>query len=323
MCLYGNVVLNVVTFEETEFVVHVQSLETMDVVVHRARVHAYGHQRAVGRNHYAVGGGVLEFEVRHPEGVVFVVLCVVEFVVGRFGDTPRQFALSRVAHKGALGEDSEAVGLVHQGMPVGWQEDKRHKVFEQCAVPRRHAFIAFVLDKGFVETEPVFVGGVALGDGEERGKTCLRCEIVVVVGQKLVVTAVVADAEHVEFGVVELHKIGLRYQTFYLCQHFQTPTSGFRTIQKSLHHIEAGHEIAAVAGAYKEIWQGFERAHIVPVVQVSVPFFELAHGVGYVFQLFHGIFVGDETQLRGAHHGGHGVADIGGRGLVVGFVFAV
>ena len=87
-----------------------------------------------------------------------------------------------VLYKRLLSSDGKAVGLVHEGVAVGGEEDERHEVLEQGAIPRCHPFIAFILHKGFVETEPMLVGSVALCNGQEAGKASFRGEVVVVLG---------------------------------------------------------------------------------------------------------------------------------------------
>ena len=321
--LDGHVVFVVIAFVEAIFVIHPEPLETLHVVVHGAVVDADGHQRAVGRQHDAVGRGVLELEVRHAESVVFVVLRVVELVVRRLADAPRHVLLAGIAHEGTLGADGEAVGLVHERVLEGGQEDERHEVLEHGAVPRRHAFVAFVLHQRLVEAEPVLVGRVALRNGEERRQARLAGEVVVVVWQQRVVGGVVAYAEDVELGVVQLAEVCLVYEPLHL---------GFEAVdgalvahggEPALHGIEAGHEIAAVAGADEEVRQCLQRAHAVPVVQVPVPLVEPRHGVYDVFHTRHSLLAADEAKLGGTDHGGERIADVGGRGLVVGLLLAV
>ena len=210
--LDGHMVLVVVAFVEAELVVHVEGLEALDVVVDGAVVHTDGHQRAVGRHHDAVRRGVLELEVGNTERMVLVIAGVVELIISCLGNTPRKpFALN----EGALRADGEAVGLVHQGVLVGGQEDERHEVLEHRAVPRGHPLVALILHERLVETEPMLVGRVALGDGEERGEARLGGEVVVVVGQQGVGTGVVADAEDIKLGVIELGEVGLRDETLH------------------------------------------------------------------------------------------------------------
>ena len=215
--LDGHVVLVVIALVEAILVIHAQALEALHVVVHRAVVDADGHQRAVGRQHYAVGRSVLELEVRHTEGVVFVVLCIVELVVCRLADAPRHALLADVAHEGTLGADGETVGLVHERVFEGWQEDERHEVLEHGAVPRRHTLVALVLHQCLIKTEPMLVGCIALGNGEERCQACLAGEVVVVVWQQRVVGGVVAYAEDVELGVVQLAEVCLVDESLHLC----------------------------------------------------------------------------------------------------------
>ena len=132
--LHRHMVFFVITFKEAELVIHPQLFETVDVLIHSTVVDADGHQRAVGRDDDAVGWGVLELQVGHTEGVVLVVLGVVELVVGCFRDAPRH-AFAGVVDEGPLGTDGEAVGFVHQRVFVGGQEDERHEILEQGAVP--------------------------------------------------------------------------------------------------------------------------------------------------------------------------------------------
>ena len=235
--LHRHMVLVVVALVEAELVVHAQLLEALHVVVDGAVVDTDGHQRTVGRDDDTVGRGVLELEVRHTKSVVLVVLRVVELVVGRFGDAPRHIAVATVAHKGALGADGETVGLIHQRVFVGGQEDERHKVFEQSAVPRRHALVALVLHQRLVEAEPMLVGGVALGDGEEGSQARLAGEVVVVVGQKRIVGGIIADTEHIQLGVVELHEVRLVDKTLHLCKERLRGRGARFSCQPTLHHI--------------------------------------------------------------------------------------
>ena len=87
-----HMVLLVIALEQSHTaVIHLQILEPLQIVVHCIVVHAYCHQRAVWRNYNAVRCGVLELQIRHTEGVVLVVLCVVQLVIGRFRYAPRQF----------------------------------------------------------------------------------------------------------------------------------------------------------------------------------------------------------------------------------------
>ena len=104
MGLYGHMVFFVVALEETEAAectlnpmrlrVHAQCFEPLQVFVDALVVDSDGHQRAVGRQHDAVGCGVLELEVWHTEGVVLVILSIVELVVGGLRDTPWQLFLA-------------------------------------------------------------------------------------------------------------------------------------------------------------------------------------------------------------------------------------
>ena len=168
----GYAVFFVVAFVESELVVHIQIPEIAYVLVYGAVVDRNGHQRAVGRQDDAVGRGVLELEVWDTEGVILIVLRVVQLVVGGLRNAPRHTRIGdvelRIANECPLGADGEAVGLVHQRVLVGGQEDERHKVLKQRAVPRCNALVALVLHQRLVEAEPMLVGGVALGDGEER-----------------------------------------------------------------------------------------------------------------------------------------------------------
>ena len=84
----GEVVLVVVGFEEAHVVVHAELEELLHILVDGLVVDADGHEGAVGGEDDAVGGGVLELEVGDAEGLVFVVLSVVELVVGCLGDAP-------------------------------------------------------------------------------------------------------------------------------------------------------------------------------------------------------------------------------------------
>ena len=98
----------------------------------------------------------------------------------------------------------------------GGEEDERHEVFEQCAVPRGHPLVALILHQCLVEAEPVLVRSVALCDGEEAGQAGLGGEVVVMIGEEAVAAVVVADAEHIQVGVVELREIGLVNQSLHL-----------------------------------------------------------------------------------------------------------
>ena len=319
----GDVVIVVVALEKSHVaVVHAQAAQQLKVVVDGAVVDADGQQRAVGRDDDAVRRGVLELEIGHPEGVVFVVLRVVELIVGCLADAPGQFL--GVLDEGPLGADGETVGLVHQRVAEGGQEDEGHEVFEHRAVPRRHTLVSFILHQRLVEAEPVLVGRVALGYGEERGQSCLGGEIVVVVGEEAVCAVVVADAEDVEFGVVEPREVGLGYEPVYLGQQAVFQAVGHSEVfQVSLHHVETGHEIAAVGGADEEVGQFGQRVDIVPVVEVAVPFLQAFHGADDALQPLHGFLVTDEAQAGGADHRRQRVADVGGRCLVVRLVLAV
>ena len=145
------------------------------------------------------------------------------------------------------------------------------------------------------------------------------------VGQELVVAAVVADAEHIQLGVVQLHEVGLVDQTL----HFGEQPLGFAAlcagegVEVSFHGIQAGHEIAAVAGADEKVGQCLERLHVIPVVQMSVPFLKPADGVDDMLQPVRRFVVAYEAQFRRADSCGERIADVGGRGLVVGLVLAV
>ena len=114
---HRHMVFLVVTLEESEFILHAQLTEALDVVVYGAVVDRDGHQRAVGRDDYAVGGGVLELQVGDAEGVVLVILGVVQFVVSRLADTPGQ-PLGVVADEGFLCTYGETIGFVHQRVSV-------------------------------------------------------------------------------------------------------------------------------------------------------------------------------------------------------------
>ena len=102
----------------------------------------------------------------------------------------------------------------------------------------------------------MFVGGVALGDGEEGGEACFGGEVVVVVGEEGVRGVVVADAEDVELGIVELGEVGLGDKALHLGQQGVgvlaacCPVEG---LQPAFDHIEAGNEVAAVGGADEEV----------------------------------------------------------------------
>ena len=96
----------------------------------------------------------------------------------------------------------------------------------------------------------MLVGCIALGDGEEAGEASLGGKVVVVVGQQGVVGGVVANTEHVQFGVVEFGEIGLVNESL----HFGRQRLGALPIgEVAFHRVEAGHEVAAVAGADEEV----------------------------------------------------------------------
>ena len=331
VCPYGYMVFVVIAFVEPVLVVHLQPFEELEVLVYRAVVDTCGQHRAVGRDDDAVGRGVLELEVGDTKGMVLVVLGVVQLVVGRFGYTPGERGLD----EGALGTYGEAVGFVHEGVLVGGKENQRHEVFEHRSVPRGHAFVSFVLHEGLVEAEPVFVGGVALGDGEEGGQAGLGGEVVVVVGEEGVGAVVVADAEDVEFGIVKLGEVGLEDECVHASHepfplptfhfplstfhsplstfhfplstfhsplstfHFplSTPHSPLSTLQPSLYDVEAGHEVAAVGGADEEVGEFGQGVDVVPVVEVSVPFLQPFHRADDVLQATEGFFMRDEPKL--------------------------
>ena len=88
--LHGHMILFVITLVESEVVVHFEGFELLHVLIHRTVVDTDGHQRAVGRHHDAVGRSVLELQIGNTESMVFVVLGVIEFVVGRLRDAPRR-----------------------------------------------------------------------------------------------------------------------------------------------------------------------------------------------------------------------------------------
>ena len=192
--LHCHMVLLVIAFEKAETAqgalhavrrgVHAQSLEPLQVIIHSSVVYSYCHQRAVRRDDYAVGSGVLELEVGYTKGVIFIVLCVIQLVVGRLRNTPRQlyFAPFHLFGKCLLCTYGKTVGLVHKGVLVCGQEDERHEVFKQCAVPRGDALVALVLHKSLVKAEPVLVWGIALCNGHEAGQSCFGSKVVVVVG---------------------------------------------------------------------------------------------------------------------------------------------
>ena len=173
--LHRYVVLIVIALKEAILVIHLQVAQQLHVVIHRPVVYANGQQRAVGRYHYPVGGGVLEFQVGDAEGMILVVLGIIQLVVGGLRDAPRQLLVAPLIcrlvaplfHKGPLGADGETVGLVHQCVAVGGQEDEGHKVFEHRPVPRGHTLVSAILHQRLVQAEPVLIGGVALRYGEE------------------------------------------------------------------------------------------------------------------------------------------------------------
>ena len=150
-------------------------------------------------------------------------------IIFQIRPTPRHILFQlRIAYECALGADGETVGLIHQRVLVGGQEDVWHKVFEQCSIPRCNSFIAFVLHQGLVKTEPMLVGRVTLRNGEETCEACLRSKIVVVIGQKGIVAAVVADAEHIQIGIIQLAEVGICNQSFNFSQQlfvFRSPFS--------------------------------------------------------------------------------------------------
>ena len=206
----SHVVLFVIALEKSELIVHVKIPEVLDVFVYRAVVDRDGHQRAIGRHDDTVGCCVLELQIGDSEGMVLVVLSVVELVVCSLRDAPG------LGVEGSLGADGETIGLVHQRVLVGGEENQRHEIFEQCPVPRCHSLVAAILHQRLVEAEPVLVGGVALRDGEEGGEAGFGGEVVVVIGQEGVALRVVADGEDIELGVVEFGEIGLVNQPLHL-----------------------------------------------------------------------------------------------------------
>ena len=171
----------------------------------------------------------------------------------------------------------------------------------------------------------MFVGGIALRDGEERGETGFGSEVVVMVGEQGVVLRIVAYGENIELGVVELGEVGLRNEAVDLggqCRDVGLPRLQ-EGVQEALDDVKAGDEVARVAGRDEEVGQGVERFYTVPVVEVAVPFLKSFDGVYNVSYSHHCLFLGDEIQFGSRYDGSHRIAYVCRAGLVVGLLLAV
>ena len=148
-----------------------------EVVCGPLGVHHGGQGGGVGGHHQLVAEASLQPQAGDAEGFVLVRPVAVRDVKGGLRDPPGHALLSPVFHLPPYGH---AARLVEEGPRVAPHHEEGHEVFEEAGVPRQERGGAVHAGQQPPQVEPVAVGDVALGDGDETGQAGLGSQKVVV-----------------------------------------------------------------------------------------------------------------------------------------------
>ena len=128
----------------------------------------HGRQRGRVRGHHElVAQAPFQAQPGNAEGLVLVIVMPVHEVIGRLRDAPGQPALPAVLGLPAHGH---AAGLVEKRLGKAAHEEKRHQVFEHGRAPRQQSGNSVDAGGEPPQVEPMRLGQVALGDGDEAGQ---------------------------------------------------------------------------------------------------------------------------------------------------------
>ncbi len=154
----------------------------------------------VGSDDQILRQSALEAQPGDAERSVLIDLIHVDGVVARLRDAPRNVTLPSVLD---LARDGALAGLLQQRVLVAGQEQPRHEVLEHRAAPRDQADVATMTRKQAAQSEPVFLGHLALRDEQETRQAGFRCQQVVPARISPPLAHVVADAQQVSRRIVE------------------------------------------------------------------------------------------------------------------------